>query len=181
MGYMKSVLKGGLSSAMGQIKSYDISSKVNSQLSSVGVKVPNIGLSDSVKNLKFDIDPSILKLPAGVENYISPIANGVLSNVKVPEELGKLGIPLPEMPDLSSVTSDVDKFMSGMGIDTNKLGIRSVSDILKEPDLSALKQVQFESTVDLNNMPDLSHALDDFQMPNIDELKQLGVDVNSIF
>ena len=175
MGYIKSVLKNGLSGSMNQIKSYDISGKINSKIGSMGIDLSRMDVP-KLNNMKFENN---IKLPAGVDSYISPIASTALSKVSLPAGLGS--IPIPQMPDLSSVSADVDNFVSGMGINTKDLGIRSVSDILKEPDLSALKSVQFESPVDVNNLPDLSHALDGFELPNIDELKSLGVNINSIF
>lgn len=175
MGYIKSVLKNGLSGSMNQIKSYDISGKINSKIGSIGIDLSRLDVP-KLNNMQFENN---IKLPAGVDSYISPIASGALSKIPLPEGLGS--IPLPEMPDLSSVSADIDNFVSGMGISTKDLGIRSVDDILKAPDLSSLKDVQWEYPVDVNNLPDLSHALDGFEIPNISELKELGVNINSIF
>lgn len=162
MGYIQNVIKNGAANSIARFKNYDVAGKMNSALDSFGIEMPKLSMPEAAKEMKLDLDPSVIKMPAGVDNYISPIAAKLTSGVKLPSELG--GIPLPQMPDLSSVSSEVDGYLSGMGLDTNKLGIRSVSDILKEPDLSSLKQVQFESPVDLDNMPDITKSLDDFNM-----------------
>lgn len=162
MGYIKDLFKGGIKSAMNQIREIDPIGKVNSELGSIGIEVPKFEMPDAAKNMKLNLDPSIIKLPAGIDSYISPLASKAMEGVKLPSEFN--GIPIPEMPDLSSVSSEVNNYMSGIGLDTDKLGIRNVGDILKEPDLSSLKSVQFESPVDLNNLPDLSTVMDDFDL-----------------
>ena len=162
MGFLKSTIKSGAYNAINQIKSVDMGSKLNSALGSMGLEMPKLEMPEAAKNMKLDLDPSALKMPAGMDSYISPIASKLMSGVKLPSEIG--GVPLPQMPDLSSVSSEVDGYLSGMGLDTNKLGIRSVGEILKAPNLSELKSVQFESPVDMNNLPDLTTSLDGFDM-----------------
>jgi hypothetical protein len=162
MGFLKSTIKSGANNAINQIKNVDMGTKLNSALGSMGLEMPKLDVPDVAKNMKLNIDPSAIKMPAGMDSYISPIASKLMSGVKLPSEIG--GVPLPQMPDLSSVSSEVDGYLSGMGLDTNKLGIRSVGEILKTPNLSELKQVQFESPVDMNNLPDLTSSLDDFSL-----------------
>ena len=164
MGTVSSILKSGLNSAKSQFKSYDVEGQINSALSVAGsdLNIPKPKMPEAMKNMKLNIDPSVVKLPAGVDSYISPFASKLISNMKLPSEIN--GVQIPQMPDLSSVSLKVDEYLSGFGLDTNKLGIRSVNDILKEPDLSSLKSVQFESPIDLNNMPDLTKSLDSFDM-----------------
>ena len=187
MGGITSILKGGAKSAMNQVKSMDVMGQLNSGLSSVGIDVPKLNMPDGVKNFKPSFNTDVIKLPAGVESYISPLASGLLSNAKLPSEFG--GIQLPQLPDLSSVSSDINGYLSGIGLDTNQLGIRNIDDILKEPDLSSLKDVQFESPVDLDNMPDLTKSLDDFDMSGlqsqIDEITNqfpgVNIDISKYF
>lgn len=164
MGGITSLLKAGATSSLNRIKNYDVAGKATKQLDTLNIDLPDLGIAEATKDWKLDIDPSVVKLPAGVSSYISPLAKQFAAGtgLKLPSEIN--GVKLPEMPDLSSVTSKVDEFISGMGIDTEKLGIRSVSDILAEPDLSALKSVEFSQPVDLNNMPDLTTVMDGFEL-----------------
>jgi hypothetical protein len=109
---------------------------------------------------------------------MSPLSSfaASLTGVKLPSEIG--GVPLPTLPDLSSMTSKVDEQLASLGISTKDLGIRDVSDILKEPNIDSLKNVQFESPVDLNNMPDITKSLDGFQIGGVQgELDQMTKDV----
>lgn len=165
MGGITSILKAGANNAMNTVKSYDYKGHINSALSMAGVDMPKLEVPDAVKNWNFNIDPSIIKLPTGVDNYISPVASTLLSHVNLPSELGS--IPLPSLPDYSSVTSQVEGYLSGMGFSTSALGIRSIEDILKEPDITSLKAVQFASPVDLNNMPDITTIMDDVDIGGI--------------
>ncbi len=147
-----------------QLKSTNVAGHINTAINNAGIdmQLPKVDLSEATKDWEFKFDPGIVKLPAGIDNYISPLAKQGLSAIKLPSELGN--IPLPTMPDLSSVSSKIDESLAGLGIDTQKLGIRSVNDILKEPDLSALKKVDFAQPVDLDNMPDLTKSLDGFDI-----------------
>ena len=165
MGYITNLLKGGANSALNSLKNYDAVGKINSGLSTAGLdfEIPKkVELPETTKDWKLNIDPSVVKLPAGVDSYISPVLKKVGANVKLPSEIE--GAPIPEMPDLSSVSAEVDNYLSGIGFDTNKLGIPSVSDILETPNLSALKKVEFEPLVDTNNMPDITSIMDDFDL-----------------
>lgn len=180
MGTITSLLKGGATSAMNQIKNSVSVDKINSQLSAAGsgLQIPKVDMPESVKNMKLNIDPSILQLPAGIDSYISPLASAAInaSGLKLPSEIN--GVKLPQMPDLSSVSSEVNNALSGLGLDTNKLGIRSVDDILATPDLSALKSVDFTSPVDLNSMPDLTTAMDSVDIDGIQgEINNLTKDI----
>ena len=169
MGKITNFLKGGATDMVNQVKSIDVSSQINSAISSTNLtsfKMPDIDTSELTKNIKFGTKLSDVKLPGGMTNYISPVVTKMFGNVKLPSEIG--GISLPKLPDLSSVIPEVESFLSGIGFDTKALGIRSISDILKEPDLSSLKNVQFDSRIDMNNLPDMSKALDGF---NIDSLQ----------
>lgn len=176
MGTITSLLKTGANSTLNRIRSYDL----NDHLSGISdaLKVPKIEMPNLENNMKLNIDPSAVKLPAGVTNYISPLTSKLteITNVKLPSEIN--GVSLPTLPDLSSVSSEVDNALSKFGFDTDKLGIRSVGDILKEPDLSSLKNVQFEQPVDLNNLPDITSSLDDFDMS--DTQSQIDSLTNSI-
>ena len=129
--------------------------------------MPEMKMPDATKDWKLNLDPSVIKPPAGMTNYFSPIAQKLasLSGVKLPSEIG--GVPLPTLPDLSSVSSKVDEFLSGFGFNTEKLGIRSVDDILKEPDLKSISNVPSLNTVDPNNMPDITTAMDGFDIDGI--------------
>lgn len=175
MGYIQNVIKGGVNSSIQSIKNANIMGHINSGVSSLGdsLGIPKTEIPDAIKNFKPNYAITDLNLPvANISSYISPVASGILSGIELPSELG--GIPLPEMPDLSSVTEEVNGYISGFGIDTNALGIRSVSDILKNPDLTELKDVTFEDPVDLDNMPDLTKSLDAF---NISEAQK---DIDSL-
>lgn len=180
MGTITSLLKGGATSAMNQFKNSVSVDKINSQLSAAGsgLQIPKVDMPESVKNLKLNIDPSVLQLPAGIDSYISPLASAAISasGLKLPSEIN--GVKLPQMPDLSSVSSEVNNALSGLGLDTNKLGIRSVDDILATPDLSSLKNVNFASPVDLNSMPDLTTAMDSVDIDGIQgEINNLTKDI----
>lgn len=171
MGTITNLVKNSAKSSFNQLKSYDVKGKVNSALdmSGINLQIPDkVEVPDTVKNFKPNWDVKSIKLPAGVDSYLSPVASGLLSGVKLPAEIG--GVKLPELPDLSSVSSKVDDYLSGMGLDTEKLGIRSVDEILKTPDLSALKGVGTVSTPDLSTamqMPDLSSAMEGFDISSI--------------
>ena len=165
MGSITNILKGQANNAISQLKGMNIENEINSRIKSANLdfELPKLEVPDSLKNVKLDV--SSFKLPAGVDSYISPVVSQLLSGIKLPSEIG--GLSLPQLPDLSSVSSKVDDFLSGFGFDTNKLGIRDIEDILQEPDLSALKNVTFESPIDLNNMPDLTQSLDDFDLSGL--------------
>lgn len=167
MGTITKLVRTGAGIAMNNFKSYDVEGQVNSALKLTGtnLQLPKVEMPEAAKNFKMNIDPSVIKLPAGVDSYISPLASGILSNLKLPSELGN--IPLPTMPDLSSVTSKVDEYLSGFGFSTEKLGIRSVSDILKEPDISSLKNVEWASPVTIDNIPDLTKSMDAFDIDSL--------------
>lgn len=180
MGTITSLLKGGATSAMNQIKNSVSMDKINSQLSAAGsgLQIPKVDMPESVKSMKLNIDPSILQLPAGIDSYISPLASVAInaSGFKLPSEIN--GVKLPQMPDLSSVSSEVNNGLSGLGLNTNALGIRSVDEILATPDLSALKNVDFASPVDLNNMPDLTTVMDSVDIDGIQgEIDNLTKDI----
>ncbi len=82
------------------------------------------------------------------------------------------------------MSSKVDEYLSGFGFDAEKLGIRSVSDILKEPDLSALKDVNWASPVTIDTIPDLTKSMDAFDINSvqsqIDQVTSKIPDVDSI-
>lgn len=167
MGTITSLIKSSAKNSMSQLKSYDVKGKINSALdmSGIDLKIPDkIDMPDTIKNFKPNFTVNELKLPAGIDSGLSPIAAKLASGIKLPSEIG--GVPLPELPDLSSVTSEVNSFISGMGIDTNKLGIRSVDEILKEPDLSALKAVQFE-TPKVADIPDLTASMEGLNIGDV--------------
>lgn len=164
MGYVTDMLKGGVNSAKNQIKSYDIGGHIKSGIESAGIQTPE--MPTRLKEWKAPkMETGRIKLPAGVDTYIPAAFADKMPRLDIPSEIN--GVQLPQLPDLSSVSSELDKNLLGIGFDTNKLGIRSVDEILKEPDLTSLKSVQFESPVDLNNMPDLTTSMDEF---DIDEL-----------
>lgn len=169
MGTITKLIKSGASSAMSQIKNSVNIDSINSQLSAAGssLQIPKLEMLEVMKNMKLNIDPSVLKMPAGIDNYISPVTKAIsnAAGVKLPSEIN--GVPLPQLPDLFSVSSELESHLSGLGFDADKLGIRNISDILKEPDLSALKKVQFASPVDLNNMPDLTESFDGFDLSEV--------------
>lgn len=165
MGSITNILKGQANNAMSQIKGMNVENEINSRLKSANIdfQLPDLEVPDSIKNFKLDV--SSFKLPAGVDSYISPVVSQLLSGIKLPSEIG--GLSLPQLPDLSSISSKVDDYLSGLGLDTSKLGIGDVSDILKEPDLSVLNNISFESPIDLNNMPELTTSLDDFDLSGL--------------
>ena len=155
MGKITSIIRGGM-------RAVDIGRTVSSGLNAVGYDVPKLDVPEGLKSYKPNFNAESIKLPAGVDSYISPVVSKAISGFSLPTSIG--GVSLPKMPDLSSVASEVDHKLSSLGFDTSKLGIRSVNDILANPDLSALKNVEFASPVDLNNMPDLSKAMDGFDL-----------------
>lgn len=168
MGTITSLIKSSAKNSMSQLKSYDVKGKINSALDMSGIdfQIPDkIDVPDSVKNFKPNFTVNELKLPAGIDSGLSPIAAKLASGIKLPSEVG--GVPLPELPDLSSVTSEVNSFISGMGIDTNKLGIRSVDEILKTPDFSALKSVQSAAPPTITELPDLTSSMEDFNIGDV--------------
>ncbi len=178
MSYVKDILKGGAASALNQIKSYDIGGALKNSLSSAGINVdmPKLNL-DTTKIDGKKIDLSKIQLPGGAENYISPITSKALSVVSVPSSINGVPIPeLPKLPDLSSVSSQVDGYLLSHGLDTEKLGIRSVDDILETPDLASLKSVQWDSPATFDLL-DLDSAIDKFDMAEaqkkIDSLSSL--------
>lgn len=165
MGKITNFLKGGATDIVSQAKSIDVSSQINSALSATNItnfKMPQIDTSGLTNGIKFDTKLSDVKLPGGMTNYMSPVVTKLFGNIKLPSEIG--GVSLPKLPDLSSVIPEVESFLSGIGFDTKSLGLRSISDILKEPDLSSLKDVKFDSRIDMDNLPDMSKALDGFDI-----------------
>lgn len=191
MSLAKSILRAGVSSAIGHVASYGAGKVIESSFGSMKGFLPKVEMPDAIKNANLKFDTSAIKLPAGVDSYISPILSGFLSNVNFPSEVN--GVPIPKLPDFSSVSSDLNKYLTGVGFDTNKLGIRSVDDILQSPDISALKSVQFESPVDPSKIPSLSDPMGAFDLssiqneigsvtsslPDIDDLSK--VDVSKFF
>lgn len=181
MGYITSLMKSGLSSSLNSIKSYDVAGQVKDSLGSVGFSLPKIEVPEKFKDLKSNvdlgrIDTSLLftdatksvKTFAGMDTFLSPVTSMLAKGIDIPTEIGGVKLPtLPTLPDLSSATDGINEIMSSMNIDTNKLGIRSVSDILKAPDLTSLADVEFDYPVDLNNMPDLTKSLGDFDVDGV--------------
>lgn len=164
MGTITSLIKSSAKNSMSQLKSYDIAGKVNSALdmSGINMKMPDkVELPDALKNFKPNFGVNDLKIPPMLSGGLSPIASKLMSGVKLPSEIG--GVSLPELPDLSSVTSEINGFMSSIGIDTNKLGIRSVEDILKTPEIAFdLNSVALTPTIP--ELPDFSSSLDGFDI-----------------
>ena len=155
---IQSVLTAGMKQSLGHLKNVDFVTP----LKSVGVDIPKPQMPEAIKNWEPKFDTKVIKLPAGVNSYISPLAQGLLSNIKLPEGIG--GLSLPQLPDLSSVTSKIEESMSSMGLDTSKIGMNSVEDILKEPDLSSLYSVPSTLTFDVNNMPDPNSIMSEFDI-----------------
>ena len=160
MGNITSLIKSSASNSFNQLKSYDYKGKINQALdmSGIDLQIPDLEVPEQIKNFKPNFNTKDLKLPAGLGTYLSPIESTILNNVKLPAEIG--GVKLPELPDLSSVTSKVDEYLSGMGFDTEKLGIRSVEDILKTPDLSALNGGSLANLTNITSLPDITNSFD---------------------
>lgn len=165
MGTITKLLKAGVNNSLNQFKNVNVSDKVSSALDSAGI---SFKMPEKAKDMRINLDPSVLKLPGGVDNYISPLASAALSKVSIPSSIGGVNLPqLPSMPDLSSVTNQVENGLGKFGFDTDKLGIRGISDILAAPDLKSLKGVVNFTPVDLENMPDLTKSLDGFNVDSI--------------
>lgn len=186
MGKITNFLKSSAGDMTNQIKNIDISNQINSALGTTNItnfKMPNLDTSELTKGMKFDTKLSDVKLPGGMTNYLPPVVSKIFGEVKLPSEIG--GVPLPQLPDLSSVTDEVESFLSGIGFNTNTLGIRSITDILKEPDLSSLKNVQFDtrSNTDVNvssldDIPDISSLLNGFDVSGLQgDINQLTTEV----
>lgn len=165
MSLVKSVLRAGVSNAIGQVASYSAGSIMESSFGSMKSFLPKVEVPDALKGANLKFNTNAIKLPAGVDSYISPILSGFLSNVNFPTEVN--GVPIPKLPDFSSVSSDVSKHLSGIGFDTDKLGIRSIDEILQNPDISSLKSVQFESPIDPSKIPSLSDPMSGFDISSI--------------
>ncbi len=161
MGSITNMIKAGASQSLNQFKNYDINGKISKAVESAGINIPEVEMPEATKNIKLNIDPSVVKPPAGLTNRISPLVQKAasLTGVKLPSEIG--GVELPTMPDLSSVTSKVDEGLSKLGFDTNALGIRSVDDILKNPDFSSLYSVPSISSTPSVDIPDVSDSIGD--------------------
>lgn len=169
MGTITKLFKAGVTNSLNQFKNVDVGGKISSAVNSSGIDFKMPDVAGATKDWKLNVDTSTLKLPAGVSNYISPLASKAMEKVKLPTSISGLPIPqLPTLPDLSSVTSQVEDALGSVNFNTEKLGIRSVSDILKAPDISSLYGGGTQSPVDLNNMPDLTKALEGF---NVDEIQ----------
>ena len=177
MGSITNLIKSGASKSLSQFKNYDVGGKVDKALNSAGIELPEVEMPDVAKEMKLNIDPSVIKPPEGLTNRISPLAQKAasLSGVKLPSEIGR--VKLPTMPDLSSVSSKVDEGLSKFGFDTEKLGIRSVEDILKEPDFSSLYSVPSVNSTPNVDIPDVSKSLDEFDMGSIQsEIDKMSAD-----
>lgn len=169
MSYISDQIKSSVVNQLNSINAADIQGKAQAAIDSVGInaKVPELKVPEQIKSkVKLgDTTLNSLKLPAGVTNYIPKVAMDYLGDIRLPSEIG--GIPLPKLPDLSSVTSEIQGLLSGVGIDTNKLGIRDVSSILKEPNLSSLKDVNVPTISADGTIEDAIKAMDGFSVPGL--------------
>lgn len=162
MGKITSFAKSNLSSMTSQLKSYDVGSQLKKAADSAGISTPDF--SGITSNLKLDKSITDFKMPAGATNYISPVMSKALSQVKLPSEV--YGVPIPQLPDLSSAISGIESLFSGIGINFEGLGLRSISDILKTPDLASVAKVPTTS-IKLGDLPDVSKAFDSFDMSGL--------------
>ena len=167
MGGITNLLKTGATNSFNTLKNHNITGKINSAMNMAGIDIPKVEMPEATKEWKLDIDPTVIKPPAGMTDYFSPIAKKLtsLTGFKLPSEIG--GVPLPTLPDLSSVSSKVDEYLSSFGLDTKKLGLGSVDDILKEPDLKSIAKVPTYGGVDMNNLPDVNSAMDGINFDSV--------------
>ena len=90
----------------------------------------------------------------------------IFGDIKLPSGIG--GFSLPQLPDLSSVASEVDSMLSGIGFNTDTLGIRNITDILNNPNLGEIKtNVYWQPLVDMDNIPDVTKSLDNFDISGV--------------
>lgn len=144
--------------------------------------VINKAMSSGFKAPKVDIkmDSGGLKLPYGLDSYISKPVKDVANklNLSVPTEIN--GVKLPSMPDLTQVSGKVEGALSSMGLSTKLLGIRDINDILSNPDIVALKNVDFASPINLNNMPDVNTLMNKVDISVIENSVNKVPDIESI-
>ncbi|MBO7452218.1 MAG: hypothetical protein J6U54_17970 [Clostridiales bacterium] len=164
MGLVKKLVKTGASAALDNVKSAAISSAMNSNLASQGIDKVRSMVAGQAQVPKINVGD--IKMPAGVDKYISPVADKVASHINIPTSFNGVSLPkIPELPDLSSVSSEVGSKLSSIGLDTDKLGIRSVDDILKNPDISALKASDLGHTPKvIDDFGDVTKAMDQFDI-----------------
>lgn len=171
MSYISNIVKSGVASQLSQIKSADVGSKIESAASSLGVnvKVPDLGKPLENVNIKLD-GPALneIKMPAGMTNYIPPAVTKLVGDVKLPSEIGNLKLPtLDSLPELSSVSSELQGALSNVGINLKDLGIRDVDSILEEPNLSELSKVPTFSSFNPDNVKDIMESSKDIDISGI--------------
>lgn len=183
MGYISNQIKANIGRELKQIDTNGLANQARTAVSKAGVDVDKIKEFKAVgapveaikENIKLgDTTLNQLKLPAGVTSYLPKPVNDLLGGIRLPSEIG--GVALPTLPDLSSATSAIENFASGIGFDTSifkNLGLRDISSILKEPDMASIVKMP---TVEIPTveMPDVSSAYKDIDMSG------LGADIESI-
>ena len=171
MSYISNIVKSGVASQLSQIKSADVGSKIESAASSLGVnvKVPDLGKPLEGVNIKLD-GPALneIKMPAGMTNYIPPAVTKLVGDVKLPSEIGNLKLPsMDSLPELSSVSSELQGALSNVGINLKDLGIRDVDSILEEPNLVELSKVPTFSSYNPDNVKDIMESSKDIDISGI--------------
>lgn len=164
MGFLGNVIKGAATTAAIRAGT-SIGTNLAKNYFTGNMKMPDLNLGSAA---------GAISLPFGLDAYIAKPVRDAASklNIQMPSSIN--GVSLPSLPDFSSVSGEVEGMLSNMNFSPEKLGLRSVSEILANPDINAMKEVQWASPVNLNDMPDVNKLMDGIDLTN------LGINVNSL-
>lgn len=190
MGAFKSILASGAKGAVRAIAvraGTKIGSAAYGAYKSGNFKLPDVNMPNVLENLGVKLDTGAeLKLPGGLEGYVSKPARDAISKIGLPTEIN--GVPLPGLPDYSSVAPQVENMFKSVGISTDKLGIRSVDEILKNTDLLKMEinVPAAARVINADNVPDINKMYDGFDVSfaqqamtrAIDEIPNIPENIN---
>lgn len=129
------------------------------------LKMPSAA-TNALNKLGVGFEGGELKLPYGLNSYIAKPVADMLSSVgaKIPTSIN--GVPLPALPDISQAAGPITSALSSVGLDTDILGMRSISDILDYPDLTAVINGKLPTSATVAT-PDINSIMKDFNPEQI--------------
>lgn len=171
MGTVKSMLKrsaiNSVSRLTGGANLDGITNALNQAKSRIDV--PELKIPDNVKNMASKVKLDNLKVP-DANQYIQPVKDkvgGLLSGVSLPSEMG--GVELPQLPDMSSVTSVANGYLKGTGFSLKEgINFKDIKYAVTKGDITSVLDFNIDMPIDMGSINHVSDgtisSLDSFDM-----------------
>lgn len=171
MGTVTSILKRSATNSVKKLatgaKLEGISSTLNQAKSRIDI--PELKIPDNVKDMTSKVKLDNLKVP-DANQYIQPVKDklsGLLSGVSLPSEIG--GIELPQLPDMSSVTSMANSQLEGTGLSLKEgLKFNDIKYAVTKGDITSILNFNIDMPIDVGSINSVSDStitsLDSFDM-----------------